>query len=52
MGAILYQITSGATIPIAEQVRFATAAAALCATKKGGIPAMPSKQLVEDLLRQ
>ncbi|MEI6101683.1 MAG: carbohydrate kinase, partial [Eubacteriales bacterium] len=51
MGAILYQTACGIHTPLPEQVRFANATAALCATKKGGVPAMPTAQSVESLLR-
>lgn len=52
MGAMLYQIANKADISLCEQVLFANATAALCATKKGGIPAMPSKHLVNDLIQR
>lgn len=52
MGAILYQITRETGLSSAEQVRFANATAALCATQKGGLPAMPPGQSVEKLLAE
>jgi len=33
-------------------IRFANATAALCITKRGGIPAMPSIDEVEELLKK
>lgn len=51
LGAVLYQRAKGTELPMAEQVRFANATAALCATKKGGVPAMPSLKSVEAMLR-
>ncbi len=50
LGAVLYLRAKGTELPIAGQVRFANATAALCATKKGGVPAMPSLQSVEEML--
>lgn len=40
-GAILYQMIHAEHEKPSEMVRFANAVGALCATKKGGIPAMP-----------
>jgi fructokinase len=48
-GAALYMLLYEQK-PIAEVVRFANAAGALCATKKGGIPAMPDKDAIIKLI--
>ena len=42
-GAILYRTCYAKSEPLRDTVRFANAAGALCATKRGGIPAMPAK---------
>ncbi|MDD5017402.1 MAG: carbohydrate kinase [Eubacteriales bacterium] len=42
MGAFLFMYNRRKDAPLSEKIRFANAAGALCATKKGGIPAMPS----------
>jgi fructokinase len=50
-GAILYQICCCSPgIGQKDMVRYANAAGALCATKYGGIPAMPDRAEVEALL--
>ena len=48
MGAMLYQEAREAEKSAEDKVRFAAAAAAVCASGFGGIPSMPSK---EDVLR-
>ncbi len=42
MGAMLYLHCKKPEMPMADRVRFANAVGALCATKKGGVPAMPT----------
>lgn len=48
-GAVLYFLSHKPSMPINEIVRFANAAGALCATKFGGIPAMPGLNEILEL---
>lgn len=50
-GAILYLDTHIPTMPMREKVRFANAVGALCATKRGGLPAMPSLEEVRSFMQ-
>lgn len=50
-GAVLYKFCYAKNESLRDIVRFANAAGALCATKKGGIPAMPSKSDVLSLCK-
>lgn len=49
MGAILYSKLCLPNFSVEDSVRLACAAGALCATKKGGIPAMPKFEEVYEL---
>lgn len=51
-GAILYQNCCTATTSIEEKLRFANAVGALCATKPGGMTAMPDMAAVNALLER
>lgn len=57
-GAFLYKILSGKPLEqltfadFRDDARFANAAATLCVTKRGAIPAMPDAASVEKLLRE
>ena len=51
MGASIYMMLYHPELPLAERVRFANAVGALCATKKGGMMAMPSYAQAEALFR-
>ena len=51
MGAVLYQILYHSTRKTNDIVQFANALGALCATKNGGIPAMPAKKSVLNLIQ-
>ncbi len=51
MGAVLYQTLYQTTRKMSETVQFANAVGALCATKKGGIPAMPTEEEALKLIR-
>lgn len=50
MGAILYQILYNNDVSAREMVRYGNAVGAICALKKGGMPAMPSKEEVDSIL--
>jgi sugar/nucleoside kinase (ribokinase family) len=50
MGAILYQTLYHNDMSARDMVRYANAVGALCAMKKGGIPAMPSKIEIDSIL--
>ncbi len=52
MGSSLYMQLRHPEISIAERVRFANAVGALCATKKGGMMAMPSLEQVQAFLQR
>ena len=52
MGAMLYQTACEPEKTAREKVRFAAAAAAICATGFGGIPSMPSYEKTEELLKK
>ena len=49
MGAVLYQTLYAEDKPLADTVRYANAVGALCATKRGGLPAMPDSADVQKL---
>ena len=49
-GAMLYQLLHAKNKPLTQMVQYANAVGALCATKKGGLPAMPGKASVETLI--
>lgn len=51
MGASLYLMFYHPELPLAERVRFANAVGALCATRKGGMMAMPSYAQAEALYK-
>ena len=48
-GAVLYQVLYAENKSLAQMVRYANAVGALCATKRGGLPAMPGKASVETM---
>lgn len=50
MGAVLYQLLHEPAKMAHEIVRYANAVSALCATKYGAIPAMPTRNEVNDFL--
>lgn len=49
-GAMLYQLLYTENKPLSRMVQYANAVGALCATKKGGLPAMPGKPSVEAMI--
>jgi len=51
MGASVYMQLYHPGMPLRERVRFANAVGALCATKRGGMMAMPSYAQAEELYR-
>lgn len=50
MGAVLFQLLNEPAKMMHEVVRYANAVSALCATKYGAMPAMPTQQEVTDFL--
>lgn len=50
MGAILYQILYHKDVSARDMVRYGNVVGALCALKKGGMPAMPLKGEVDSIL--
>ena len=50
MGAVLYQILHEKDRSFYDIVRYANAVGALCATRKGGLPAMPESADVERVM--
>ena len=50
-GAFQYTLLYRPDLPVSEKVRFANAVGALCATKMGGMPAMPSLEEADGLMK-
>jgi fructokinase len=50
MGAILYQLLYEQNKPVYQMVEYANAVGALCATKRGGLPAMPEKGNIQRMI--
>lgn len=50
MGTMHYMLSNRPEIPMAEAVKYANAAGAVCATRMGGIPAMPTMEEIEKMM--